>query len=259
MSLLDTRLPWLFWPIEWGKCHHMISKVNPWKVIQIPPCSLELITKRPSHCGEAHTPTCEWITQKGLETTRGDREARLAPAAHSAAFQAPFTTSLQRPDTLPICAFLQFPPAKTMRDDQTVTVVLSHGVLKTGVNCSKALETGKLTTHPAFPYYYRHLRSGPPLYLAQWLARQRPNQHFWLNESQFHENSSVGKSRILNLVRPEFCDKRFLPALWNCWSLTQMTQELGWDRYMPPSELKPRKGKGFFKNEHYQVPKQWCA
>lgn len=58
----------------------------------------------------------------------------------------------------------------------------------------------------------------------------------------------VGKIKILNLFRPEFCDKRFLPTLWNYRSMIQiLINPATSTRHMPPSEMNNKENRFFFK------------
>lgn len=127
--LLDTRLLWLFWPIEWCKWHQVISKVKPQKAIQVPPCSLELISKRPhvvekpklSHVDEPHG--------KALRLHEETKMLGSLPLLHPSVLQAsPSDYNYGSPclDILPIWAHPKFPLTETTRDDNVIVVVLSR-------------------------------------------------------------------------------------------------------------------------------------
>ena len=71
----------------------------------------------------------------------------------------------------------------------------------------------------------------------------------------------VGKIKSLNLFRPEFCDKRFLPTFWNYRSMIQiLINPATSTRHMPPSEMNNKENRFFlmsiiksYKNDMFRV------
>lgn len=212
-------------------------------MIQLPPCSLEHTSKWPSCYGEAQTSTRGGNTQRGPETTGRDRcsasSQRLPPQLFR--FPPPPDYSCESPYLVRLPSWA-LPNSDPQKPWEVIKWLLLFLATKFWGKLNIAVETGVHTIQLSLLCCYQ-----PPRLVPHHLARPGVHTGGPVNISGWAKANSmstgfVGGIRILNVVRPEFCDNRFLLTLQNYWSRTPMSPKTRM-RYISLSQMKQRKGR----------------